>query len=179
MWRASVARSGGVCGRSTQSLAVMRNVAEGIWLWMTIALLLAMNSANATSCAVRDPALVARDASIAFIAKVKTIEASDYERPSRMCATTVPNSGCGSRLATLNVSRVLRGRVDPVVTVISEDVCICHGPAFNLGWEYLVVAEPNRTGLPGDYIAKSECEGTRRLTSPEHDYSRLKAWGDK
>jgi hypothetical protein len=155
----------------------MRNVAFTMRLLTIFALLLVASSVNAFSCAKKDPTIVAQEASIAFIATVKTIEASEYERPSRACATTVPNSGCGSRLATLEVSRVLRGTVAPLVTVITEDVCKCDGPYFGLGSKWLVVAEPNRSGMPGDYISKSACQGTEKLSSPEHDYFLLKVWG--
>ena len=132
-----------------------------------------------SDCVRKDPVAAARDAQIAFIARVKTADPSDFERVPGRCDTSLYHRECGARLNTMEVRRVLRGDVPSFrVRVITEDTCRCNGPFFALGREYLVVAEPNTSASPGDYVAKSKCDGTVEL-GYSSDAEVLRAWEGK
>lgn len=132
--------------------------------------------ASGADCKRKAPAEAARDAKIAFIARVKIADSSGFERVPGSCEKPLYRLECGARLNTMEVSRVLRGNVPPGrIKVISEDICRCNGQFFALGREYLVVAEPNTSTFPGDFIAGSKCDGTEEL-GYSSDARILKAW---
>jgi hypothetical protein len=155
----------------THALAVMKAIAMAFGAFI----LSAAANATASSCTPRDPAEVARHAPYAFVGRVVTVEPSQYERAAGACTTTQQNGGCGSRLNTIEVVRVLRGSIPERVKVISEDVCSCFGAFLGLNREYLIVADGNSSQHPGDFIARSKCEGTTPLLY-EHQKKALKAW---
>ena len=63
-------------------------------------------------------------------------------------------------MVTLDVTKRLRGEVGSTVTVVSQDGCYCLGQYWTVSLDYLVVAKPNTSEVPGQLIAANVCNGT-------------------
>jgi hypothetical protein len=155
-------RNRGVAGRSTRSLAVMKSFR--VRPYVACVLLATSCSAAAMSCFRMSDGEIVITAGTAFVGNVLSVDDSPYETfPGPCRARTTDKPHCGAKLVTLHVIESLRGKLDANVTVRTMDSCTCLGPSLTVGSSYVVVARPNRTGEPGDYVAASICGGTEEL----------------
>jgi hypothetical protein len=129
-------------------------------------------AAIALSCERPPEALIARDAEIAFVGKVPSVEESSFNpRPGLCWEKSAKNPECGGHLVLLEVTRPPRKQDVGRVRALSEDSCYCVGARWNVGDKYLVVAKQNDSTIRADLIARGLCSGTSRMT--ESDASSL------
>ena len=120
--------------------------------------------AFASECARQPPERIAKTAEIAFVGTVVAVQESAYKPRDACWASSRERPQCGGKLVTLQVTEGLRGAATASrVSVVAEDGCYCLGSYWEVGKPYLVVAQRNDTGLPGDVVADNFCGGTGEL----------------
>jgi len=128
---------------------------------LAMALLLCWVTARASVCLSQSPEAIARDAEVAFIGTVTSVEESEYDPRGLGCwKHSRENPECGAKFLTVAVTESLRGRLNGSVTVVSEDACYCSAPYWKKERSYLVIARKNTSGQPGALVASNVCGGT-------------------
>lgn len=114
----------------------------------------------ALTCVPKEPADIVGAAEIAFIGKVVKSDISEYASSPICWKTSANRPRCGGKVATLEISRTLRGEAKGQITVLAEDACYCAATYFDVGEEYLVIAKRNQTSFPAALLAEDICSGT-------------------
>lgn len=117
--------------------------------------------AFASTCMRMEPHEVAKRAEVAFVGTVLKVEADPY-RPWELCWDASHGDDCGGKRVTFELAEVLRGRLEKRVEVISEDACYCLGSYWEVGSDYLVIAEVDEANA-NRLVAGSVCAGTGKL----------------
>lgn len=108
-----------------------------------------------------EPHEVAKQAEVAFVGTVLKVDADPY-RPWELCWDASHGDDCGGKRVTFALGEVLRGRLEKRIEVISEDACYCLGSYWELGSDYLVIAEVDEANA-NRLVAASVCSGTGKL----------------
>jgi hypothetical protein len=122
-----------------------------------------LGGAEALMCMPKATQEIVKDADVAFVGTVISVEDSAY-KPRSICRDkTIAAPHCGGKLVTVRVTESGRGGTQGTATVIAEDSCYCTGNRWNIGSSYIVVAHKNTSKIVGQFIALDICSGTNEV----------------
>jgi hypothetical protein len=119
-----------------------------------------IETADALMCMPQTAQEIVKNAEVAFVGMVTSIEDSAY-KPRSLCQDRAHEKPhCGGKILNIRVTENLRGSAEDTAIVIAEDSCYCTGIRWNIGSSYIVVARKNTSKIAGQFIALDICSGT-------------------
>ena len=136
---------------------------KSIHLLLLIVVLLFLTNIQTVFASLCEP-LAASDiyewADVVFVGTVVNREAVEFALTQRCWKYSTSKPACGSKVATFEVSEMIKGSVKGEVTVYSMDACYCTGSYLTKGDEYLVAAKKSTGKIQAKFSSKGVCYGT-------------------
>lgn len=135
-------------------------------LSITLALMLNINSAQATQCSPKKFDVITKQADVIFIGKVtKRIPLDEEDKYGEKYLPSEPE--CGSKIATFDVYKTWKGNLKSETTVYSKGACFNVGSYFKLDNLYIVFANVNTKDVSAQYMIGDICDGTKNIFDEE------------
>lgn len=119
-----------------------------------------VNTADALICTPQTVQEIVKNAEVAFVGTVTSVQDSAYKSRSLCQDRTGEQPHCGGKVVIFHVTGNLRGDAEDTANVLAEDSCYCTGIRWNIGSSYIVVARKNSLKIAGQFIASDMCSGT-------------------